>query len=216
MITPVSGVTGDRDHYLKLCTNSAATESTGTHVGFNTAGAAQTLITTAATSAANAAGTPPKKPAPAATATGITATINSRQIPAPVSSENHEKVTYKVTLGELDEADKKFAEKDEERSIRRHWTSIAFYLMGSLSIVLPILFLGKFLTSLIIHKFTRLRHRDSSRCIRVFNERQERHVQLESYAGCHQSSRLSMAYRLCGCGRPSVQGICHLESRKGY
>ena len=102
------------------------------------------LITTAATSAANGAGAPPQKPAPAATTTGNTATTTARQASAPGSSEKHEKITYKVTVGELDEADKKFAEKDEERSIRRHWTNIAFYLMGSLSIVLPVLFLSKF------------------------------------------------------------------------
>jgi hypothetical protein len=215
MITPVSGVTADRGYHLKVCTD-AETDLTGTDVPLNTAGAAKTLITTAATSAANAAGAPPQKPAPAATATGISATTTARQAPAPDSSSKHEKITYKVTVGELDEADKKFAEKDEERSIRRHWTNIAFYLMGSLSIVLPVLFLSKFLSSLIIHTFPRLSHRDSSRCIRVFNERQERYFQLESYAGCHQSSHLGMAYRVCGCGRPSVQGICHLESRKGY
>jgi hypothetical protein len=215
MMTPVSGVTGDRGYHFKVCTN-VEIGSAGTHIRFSTAGAAKTLITTAATSAANAAGAPPRKPAPAATATGITATTTARQAPAPDSSEKHENITYKVTAGELEEADKKFAEKDEERSIRRHWTNIAFYLMGSLSIVLPILFLSKFLSSLFIHKFPRLRHRDSSRCIRVFNEWQDRYFQLESYAGRHQSSHLGMAYRVCGCGRPSVQGICHLESRKGY
>lgn len=174
------------------------------------------LITTAATSAANGAGAPPQKPAPAATTTGNTATTTARQASAPGSSEKHEKITYKVTVGELDEADKKFAEKDEERSIRRHWTNIAFYLMGSLSIVLPVLFLSRFSSSLIIHKFPTLRHRDSSRCICVFNERQTRCFQLETHARYYQSSHLGMAYRICGSGRSSVQGICHLESRTGY
>ncbi|KAF2993855.1 hypothetical protein E8E13_000404 [Curvularia kusanoi] len=114
---------------------------TATHVHLNTAGAAKTLITTAATSAANAAGSPPQKPAAAVTATGTTAATAAGQAPGPDSSGKDEKITYKVTVGALEEADRKFAEKDEERSIRRHWTNIAFYLMGSLSIVLPILFL---------------------------------------------------------------------------
>lgn len=57
--------------------------------------------------------------------------------------EDKTKITYKITEKDLQEMDKKAANKDVERPLTRHWTNISFYLMASLSIVLPLLFLGK-------------------------------------------------------------------------
>lgn len=52
-------------------------------------------------------------------------------------------VNYKVSAKELDEIDKKAADKDLERPLRRHWANATFYLIGSLSIALPLLFTGR-------------------------------------------------------------------------
>ena len=55
----------------------------------------------------------------------------------------NEKITYNVTATKLEEIENKAAEKDFERQLRRHLTNFTFYLMSSLSIVLPVLFLSK-------------------------------------------------------------------------
>lgn len=55
---------------------------------------------------------------------------------------NKSKVTYRVTAQDLQEMEKKAADKDLERPLRRHWANFTFYFMGSLSIILPLLFVG--------------------------------------------------------------------------
>lgn len=59
------------------------------------------------------------------------------------NAEDKNKITYHITAMDLEEMDKKAADKDIERPLRHHWTNITFYLMGSLSVVLPLLFLRR-------------------------------------------------------------------------
>lgn len=74
----------------------------------------------------------------------------TRQAPTPpVPNDSVEKeaadknkVTYKVTAQDLEKMEKKAADKDLERPLRRHWANFTFYFMGSLSIILPLLFVG--------------------------------------------------------------------------
>lgn len=76
---------------------------------------------------------PPRQPPPpaAATATGDKA------------STEREKVTYKITAKELNQMEEKTAEK-ASRPLKKHWENITFYIMASLSIILPLLFLREF------------------------------------------------------------------------
>lgn len=59
------------------------------------------------------------------------------------------KITYKVTAKDLTDIEKKAADKDLERPLRRHWANFAFYFMGSLSIILPLLFVGMLASTVI-------------------------------------------------------------------
>lgn len=61
---------------------------------------------------------------------------------AEKTPEDKNKITYKITEKDLEEMENKAKNKDIERPLTRHWTNISFYLMASLSIVLPLLFLG--------------------------------------------------------------------------
>ncbi len=58
--------------------------------------------------------------------------------PAGQNSEK-EKETYKLNITELNNIEQTAAEA--EQPLRRHWANISFYLMASLSIVLPLMFL---------------------------------------------------------------------------
>ncbi|KAH8902051.1 hypothetical protein BR93DRAFT_362954 [Coniochaeta sp. PMI_546] len=81
--------------------------------------------------AAAAAGSqpPPRQPPPAATAaTGEKTTTDN------------EKVTYKITAKELNQMEEKTAEK-ASRPLKKHWENMTFYIMASLSVLLPLLFL---------------------------------------------------------------------------
>lgn len=105
---------------------------------FDGNGAAKGAINALAARAASA----PTKPAP----------------PPPVLNESVEKeaadknkITYRVTAQDLDDIEKKAADKDLERPLRRHWANFTFYFMGSLSIILPLLFVGT-LASTVINK----------------------------------------------------------------
>jgi hypothetical protein len=53
------------------------------------------------------------------------------------------KSTYRITVKDLEEMESKATAMDEERPLRHHWTNFSFYLMASLSVVLPLLFLRK-------------------------------------------------------------------------
>lgn len=111
---------------VNAAANQEEQDST-TQVHFNAAGAAGGAITAMAASAASA----PPKPAP-------TAAPNSSDKDDPRNKE-----TYKVTAKDLEEMEKKSVDKDLEMPLRHHWTNFSFYLMASLSIVLPVLFLSK-------------------------------------------------------------------------
>ncbi|KAH8646878.1 hypothetical protein BX600DRAFT_443848 [Xylariales sp. PMI_506] len=108
-------------------------------IGLPTAEIEKTAAVTAATVVSNmatrAASAPPPKAAPPAQ--------DSAKSPTSPVKENTptEKVTYKVTAKELDDMEKKSADKDLERPLRHHWTNFSFYFMASLSIVLPVLFM---------------------------------------------------------------------------
>lgn len=67
---------------------------------------------------------------------------------APISAAEKDaaeknKITYKVTAKELEDMDKKAADKNLERPLKHHWSNFTFYLMASLSIILPLFFLSK-------------------------------------------------------------------------
>jgi hypothetical protein len=101
--------------------------------------------------AAAAAGSQPpqRQPLPAAATTpaaaAITATTGDKAAataPAPrdKAAADREKVTYKITAKELNQMEDKTTEK-ATRPLKKHWANITFYIMASLSIVLPLLFL---------------------------------------------------------------------------
>ena len=98
----------------------------------------------AATAATNgikslaAPGAAPQKPPPYTTAE------NGK---APGAGGN---VTYKIDEKHLQEVDEKAA---QDRPLQRHWANISFYLLGSLSVVLPLLFVGKSLLPVLYATF---------------------------------------------------------------
>lgn len=100
--------------------------------------ASKVFITSIAAGAASAASAP-QKPAPAVVPKGT-----------PTAPNNKEKTTYNVTVAEIEASEKKAAEKDLERPLRRHWTNFTFYFMASLSVVLPVLFLRKYSLHIVV------------------------------------------------------------------
>ncbi|KAH8671589.1 hypothetical protein BX600DRAFT_510254 [Xylariales sp. PMI_506] len=103
------------------------------HLHLNVAGAAGSIITGLAANAA--AAPPPQAPPTVAVAAGL-AEAQQRGI-----GEKGGQQDYKVTVNDLDHIEKKAADKDTERTLRHHWSNFSFYLMASLSIILPLLFL---------------------------------------------------------------------------
>ncbi|KAB5518905.1 hypothetical protein GE09DRAFT_506976 [Coniochaeta sp. 2T2.1] len=79
-----------------------------------------------------AAGSQPplRQPPPVATAT----TSGDK------TTTEKEKVTYKITAKDLNELEDKTTEK-ATRPLKKHWANMTFYIMASLSIILPLLFL---------------------------------------------------------------------------
>jgi len=53
------------------------------------------------------------------------------------------KVTYKVDERELNSMDEKIAQDAKDKPLQRHWANFSFYFMASLSVILPLLFVGK-------------------------------------------------------------------------
>lgn len=102
-------------------------EQSHSHFNFDGGAAAGGI---ASAMAATAAGAPPTRAPPA-----YSTTANNGANPS-------EKATFKVTAKELNAIEQQAAEKEAERSLHRHWANFSFYLMASLSIVLPALFLG--------------------------------------------------------------------------
>lgn len=109
-------------------------------IHFDGNGAAKVAINALAARAASA----PTKPAPPPPVQ-----VPSDSVEKEASDKS--KITYKVTAQDLADIEKKAADKDLERPLRRHWANFTFYFMGSLSIVLPLLFVGM-LPSTVIHR----------------------------------------------------------------
>jgi hypothetical protein len=61
----------------------------------------------------------------------------------PTEKKPAEKVTYNINVKELEKIEQEREAKD--RPLKHHWANISFYLMASLSIVLPLLFLRKYI-----------------------------------------------------------------------
>jgi hypothetical protein len=96
--------------------------STGQHVTFNPGAAAGGM-------AQAAAGQAPRPP-PLAHGAG------------PDAKGQGGKGGYRITNNDLDKLDNKL-KQETETPLRRHWENFTFYLMASLSFILPTLFLSK-------------------------------------------------------------------------
>ncbi len=75
------------------------------------------------------------------------------QKPPPYPTTENEKapgaggqVTYKIEEKHIQDVDEKAS---QDRPLQRHWANISFYLLGSLSVVLPLLFLRKSLLTVL-------------------------------------------------------------------
>ena len=62
---------------------------------------------------------------------------------ASPGDKEKEKVTYKITAKDLNQMEEQTAAK-ASRPLQKHWANMTFYVMASLSIILPLLFLRKF------------------------------------------------------------------------
>lgn len=109
---------------------------------FDGNGAAKAAINAMAARAASA----PTKPAPPPPVQ-----VPNDSVEKDIADKN--KITYKVTARDLADIEKKAADKDLERPLRRHWANFTFYFMGSLSIILPLLFVGMLLSTVINRMF---------------------------------------------------------------
>lgn len=89
----------------------------------------------------------------AAAAGAVAGTRQQEQTPNPVGvnqsalntkgKSGDEKSAYKITAKELKELDEKAARQEADAPLERRWAEFSFYLMASLSIILPLLFLGE-------------------------------------------------------------------------
>lgn len=84
---------------------------------------------------AAAASAPPRPPPPAAGAGQK----------AAVGDDIKEKETYKITGRDMTALEEKIEQDNQNKALQRHFADISFYIMASLSVVLPLLFLSKHL-----------------------------------------------------------------------
>jgi hypothetical protein len=61
--------------------------------------------------------------------------------PAANGTNDKSKSTFKMTVKDLDKLEAQLLA--DEKPLKRHWASATFYLLGSLAVILPALFLGK-------------------------------------------------------------------------
>lgn len=94
------------------------------HVTFNVGTAANVVAT-------GLAGQPPRPPPPS-------------YVAGATDKDDDKKNGAKVTIEDLDKMDKKLDQKARDGPLLRHWFDFSFYLMASLSVVLPVLFLGTY------------------------------------------------------------------------
>ncbi|KAI9162714.1 FAD-dependent monooxygenase OpS4 [Paramyrothecium foliicola] len=80
----------------------------------------------------------PRRPAHMAK---VNAEIDEDVPPNENRKDTKEKTTYRITQKELKAIDAKMEEHSKTRSLQRHWADVSFYIMASLSVVLPLLFL---------------------------------------------------------------------------
>jgi len=107
----------------------------GGHVTIDAGAAVQ-----GAAMAAAAAGTQPVQRQPLSAAVAPAAAPAAAPAPGDKENAEREKVTYKITAKELNHMEDKTAEK-VSRPLKKHWANMTFYIMASLSIVLPLLFI---------------------------------------------------------------------------
>jgi hypothetical protein len=77
---------------------------------------------------------PPRQPPPVTAA------------PEDKTNLDKEKVTYKITAKDLNQMEDETAEK-ASRPLNKHWANMTFYVMATLSIILPLLFLREYALS---------------------------------------------------------------------
>ena len=102
----------------------------GNHVQLQTGAAANVAANSIAARSTQQRGVPPP----------VQPNSQSNQ---PPGKGNAAKETYNINIKELNKIESK-AEETSERPLRRHWSNVSFYLMASLSIVLPVLFLSTY------------------------------------------------------------------------
>jgi hypothetical protein len=95
-------------------------------------GAAATVLASATAAGSNQ---PPAYPLP------VLPNGNSTQPPG----KGDKKETY-MSVKEIDNLESGGA-LERERPLKHHWANASFYIMGSLSIILPLVFLGKSLST---------------------------------------------------------------------
>ncbi|KAL1890956.1 hypothetical protein Sste5346_007953 [Sporothrix stenoceras] len=118
--------------------DNAGASGSGSHIEISTEAIGKTVYDNVA------AQTNKKKPAVTATAVEVPPPVKTKDIPAPAAAaaakpKASEKVTYKM-------ADKDLEKLDEDKpssELQHHWENISFYMMASLSIILPMLFVRK-------------------------------------------------------------------------
>lgn len=117
--------------------------------------------------AAAASQPPPRQPVPVpAAAAGATSVAEPNKAAA-----EKEKITYKINAKDLNQMEEKTAEK-ASRPLKKHWANITFYIMASLSIVLPLLFLRESLpVPLAGSQGDRSRARDPDPLMRITSNR---------------------------------------------
>ncbi|CAK7212230.1 hypothetical protein SBRCBS47491_001387 [Sporothrix bragantina] len=123
-----AGHTGDSDHKFNIKTKKIAA-----NIYDNVA--AQTQKKKPAVTAANKAVPGISKEAPANGATGTNNPVATGAA-AGAKPKASEKVTYTMNTKDLEQLD----EEKPTSQLQRHWENISFYAMGSLSIILPLLF----------------------------------------------------------------------------
>ena len=159
--------------------------------------------------------------AAAAVAAGIVSAVAAEPAkPARMHARNEDgKETYKITdkdLRDIDEQANKRA--DDQNSLQRRWADFSFYFMASLSVILPLLFLGEHIPAISVHSFSdtrapanHLRPVHSTGNSHHHHGRRVDEIQLVHDGGPDQNFRHSLAHRLRRRHCPGIQDMGNIQ-----